>query len=36
MPANWMEWLGAIGSITTIIAFAMYSRERCSENTMTR
>ena len=29
MPANWMEWLGAIGSITTIIAFAMYLRERC-------
>jgi hypothetical protein len=25
---NWMEWLGAIGSITTIIGFVMYLRER--------
>jgi hypothetical protein len=28
MPNNWMEWLGVIGSITTIIAFLMYLRER--------
>ena len=29
MPNNWMEWLGVISSITTIIAFLMYLRERC-------
>ena len=28
MPKNWMECLGVIGSITTIIAFWMYLRER--------
>jgi len=28
VPTNWMEWLGVIGSITTIIAFVMYLRER--------
>jgi hypothetical protein len=28
MPKNWMEWLGVIASITTIIAFWIYWRER--------
>lgn len=28
MPKTWMEWLGVIGSITTIVAFLMYLRER--------
>jgi magnesium-transporting ATPase (P-type) len=27
MPKNWMEWLGVIGSTTTIIAFVMYRCE---------
>jgi hypothetical protein len=28
MPANWKEWLGVVGSITTIVAFLMYLHER--------
>jgi hypothetical protein len=28
MPTTWMEWLGVIGSITTIVAFVMYLCER--------
>jgi hypothetical protein len=28
MPANWLEWLGVIGSILTIISFVLYVRER--------
>ena len=28
MPTNFMEWLGVIGSITTVISFGMYLHER--------
>ncbi len=28
MLKDWMEWLGVIGTLTTIIAFVMYLRER--------
>jgi len=28
MPENWLEWLGVVASILTIISFIMYLRER--------
>jgi hypothetical protein len=28
MPENWLEWLGVVASILTIISFVMYLRER--------
>ena len=30
MPTNFMEWLGVVASVTTIVAFVMYLRERCT------
>lgn len=27
-PAGWMEWLGVVGSVATIISLALYLRER--------
>jgi hypothetical protein len=29
MPASWLEWLGVVSSILTIIWFGLYLRERC-------
>jgi hypothetical protein len=29
MPATWLEWLGVVSSILTIIWFGLYLRERC-------
>ena len=28
MPKDWMQWLGVVASITTIISFALFIRER--------
>jgi hypothetical protein len=28
MPANWLEWLGVVSSILTVISFCLYFRER--------
>jgi hypothetical protein len=28
MPQNWLEWLGVVASILTIISFIMFLRER--------
>jgi hypothetical protein len=28
MPGNWLEWLGAVASVLTIVSFVLYLRER--------